>query len=121
MNNYMEVEPLDRTSISCSICFDEMDLLNIARTTCGHLFCDNCLRTWIERGNNTCPTCRSEIHSFTTGDIIIHINTLRDRNVHLSSGYYLIHRRSYIFLLATLFSFATTTFVSVVTLIICYK
>ena len=52
----------------CSICMDvidEKDLTNIIKINCGHVFHDQCLQDWIDRGENeyhsgvaTCPLCR---------------------------------------------------------------
>lgn len=43
----------------CSICF--LVLLNPVSTPCDHHFCEFCVRKWLKVGNNTCPTCRSEL------------------------------------------------------------
>jgi SNF2 family DNA or RNA helicase len=40
----------------CSICWDEMD--DAHTTTCGHLFCKECIEDWLDR-NQTCPMCRA--------------------------------------------------------------
>lgn len=57
-------------SISCPICFNES--LNkssspslMVLTSCGHTFCDPCLRALVTNRNNKipCPTCRKPFNS----------------------------------------------------------
>jgi len=50
---------------SCSICMKD-DLLNkdIYITDCDHLFCNKCLDDWFQRGNKSCPLCRSNINTY---------------------------------------------------------
>ena len=48
----------------CPTCLEPLvsDSKNyIVTTPCGHLFHTNCVRGWIDRGNKTCPQCRSNI------------------------------------------------------------
>ena len=48
----------------CPTCLEPLvsDSKNyIVTTSCGHLFHTNCVRGWIDRGNKTCPQCRSNI------------------------------------------------------------
>lgn len=43
----------------CPICYD--DEINIMKITkCGHMFCDMCIKLWLDK-NKTCPLCRSEL------------------------------------------------------------
>ena len=52
----------------CSICMDvinDSDPDKMIKTNCGHVFHDQCLTAWIDRGKNnyhsdvaTCPLCR---------------------------------------------------------------
>jgi len=43
----------------CSICILSMEIKDIERLRCGHMFHRNCLSTWMEI-NNICPSCRSK-------------------------------------------------------------
>mgnify|MGYP006145410311 CR=1 FL=1 len=62
---------------SCTICMKE-DITdeNIYTTDCKHMFCNECLDDWFQRGNKTCPLCRSEINTYIYKDenykLIIH-------------------------------------------------
>ena len=47
----------------CSICLKDEEIVdddNHIRLSCGHIFCKNCIRSWLDI-NNTCPYCRSEV------------------------------------------------------------
>jgi len=48
-----------KINIYCSICLlDNHDYTNLS---CNHQFCNNCISNWTNRGNNTCPICRTII------------------------------------------------------------
>jgi len=62
---------------SCTICMKEdLNNNNIYTTDCNHIFCKDCLDDWFQRGNNSCPLCRSEINTYSYKDekykLIIH-------------------------------------------------
>ena len=45
----------------CMICLDEVDAEHEhALDACGHSFHPKCLVRWFQRGNISCPTCRSD-------------------------------------------------------------
>lgn len=44
----------------CPICFDRIKDRDSIETECGHIFCQKCIKTWIEQ-NNQCPYCRMVI------------------------------------------------------------
>lgn len=46
----------------CSICLDEM--VNPASTTCGHLFCEECIKQCLKTAK-TCPQCRKRLTAKT--------------------------------------------------------
>jgi hypothetical protein len=61
---------------ACPICQcnwrDEQDNIasssvRLRTTSCGHTFCDSCIRQWF-RLSNRCPVCRVNLHSATQGD-----------------------------------------------------
>ena len=59
------VAPLDETSPlpeeTCSICFDELVHVKYRRkTTCGHVFCSECLREWLHK-KQICPLCMTPL------------------------------------------------------------
>jgi len=41
----------------CSICADDIQDGKMAITVCGHVFCIDCLKSWLDQ-NNMCPMCR---------------------------------------------------------------
>ncbi|KAH3758402.1 hypothetical protein Pelo_9791 [Pelomyxa schiedti] len=45
---------------TCVICQEDVTT-DILVTQCGHLYHFDCLRTWIDSGHSTCPTCRQEV------------------------------------------------------------
>lgn len=54
---------------SCTICMKE-DIIDedIYTTDCNHIFCKQCLDDWFQRGNKSCPLCRSEINIYKHKD-----------------------------------------------------
>lgn len=44
----------DRCAIECTLC--EGDMANARNLPRGHVFCDQCIKKWMERNNN-CPQC----------------------------------------------------------------
>ena len=62
---------------SCTICMkEEIKNEDIYITDCDHSFCKDCLDDWFQRGNQTCPLCRSYIDTYKYKDetykLIIH-------------------------------------------------
>tara|TARA_B100001094_G_scaffold161014_1_gene155749 strand:- start:530 stop:1039 length:510 start_codon:yes stop_codon:yes gene_type:complete len=54
----------------CPICLNE----NIKEeekclTECSHIYCKNCLDSYFNRGNNTCPLCRRDIYYYHMNNI----------------------------------------------------
>ena len=50
----------------CDICIEN---ISNVYTSCDHLFCKNCIITWIEK-NITCPYCRCEINESNLKNIV---------------------------------------------------
>ena len=49
----------------CSICHTEnININEICKTNCNHLYCKECLDTWLNRGNIDCPMCRGDISEY---------------------------------------------------------
>ena len=46
------------SGMECSICLMEMEMLDIERLRCEHMFHRECLSKWMNT-KNICPTCRS--------------------------------------------------------------
>jgi len=58
--NTNEYDPTD----TCPICYEEYSVAQaIYKTSCGHLFHNNCLNAYFEahHGYGDCPTCRSNV------------------------------------------------------------
>jgi len=49
----------------CAICMDTIDPASHVTTNCGHTFCKDCIRVWLE-SNMTCPNCRTQVHTLST-------------------------------------------------------
>ena len=50
--------------MKCPTCFELLisDTKNYVVTTpCGHLFHNDCVQAWLDRGNQSCPQCRTGI------------------------------------------------------------
>ena len=45
--------------IECPICFNNKESVKIEK--CGHEYCDDCIRNWLQNHVNTCPICRINI------------------------------------------------------------
>lgn len=80
---------------SCTICMkEELKNEDIYTTDCNHSFCKECLDDWFQRGNQTCPICRSYINTYTHKDenykLIIH-TVERDTNINQVNLNDLIH------------------------------
>lgn len=48
----------DIDSLQCTICFN--DFSNPIKLTCGHVFCEECIGTWLDN-EHTCPMCRATV------------------------------------------------------------
>ena len=46
-------------SDTCPICFDDIGKTNTATTSCGHVFCLQCISKHVAEGNSDCPLCKS--------------------------------------------------------------
>ena len=57
-NKTSRITPLNEV---CPICYENMNNVdNISETDCNHVFCESCIRVWLEN-NKTCPFCRATI------------------------------------------------------------
>lgn len=59
------VEGTKRNKITCPICWDDEETIKrrkrqLMSTTCGHIFCDKCIRNAVQI-QNKCPTCRKKL------------------------------------------------------------
>ena len=54
--NNLEKYELEAT---CPICMD--DTSNNIKLNCQHIFCNECIKTWLSKQSNTCPICRIKI------------------------------------------------------------
>ena len=67
----------------CAICFNNMTEETICTTNCNHSYCKQCLDTWFDRGEKSCPICRTNIQYLThkSENIRIIFNRLQQDNV----------------------------------------
>jgi len=65
MDRSYEYEYMDETSIPgeliCSICTSPF--IDPVQIQCEDTFCCQCITTWIQRGNSSCPLCRQTVSS----------------------------------------------------------
>jgi hypothetical protein len=52
--------PAHRADTECPACWHEFD--DPVRLECGHRFCEDCIRPWLD-GNNSCPVCRRALYN----------------------------------------------------------
>lgn len=54
---------LGHSAETCDVCADPKDRpsLILNRPLCMHVFCHNCLLTWLKNGDHSCPTCRERV------------------------------------------------------------
>ncbi len=64
-----KVEAKDLTEDECCpICYRQFnlsqadDLDDPIKTPCGHMFCKDCISTWVRNGSRSCPYCRTNLH-----------------------------------------------------------
>jgi len=55
----------NKNSVICVLCYDTLTNPSIT-SSCGHLFCWDCIMRWLNRSSNqssssSCPICRSDI------------------------------------------------------------
>ena len=125
----MEGNPSETISLTCSICLGEMDENIQTRTSCGHLFCYNCLTDWINRGNNTCPICRSRINTFTHGRTISRLVNHDNLNIpggyavnlNIPDGYILVQKKLHILTILSLIFSISASVMSSIAAIPCYR
>lgn len=52
---------------TCGVCLDDISEDDVGVTKCGHIFCYDCLKTWLTK-SNLCPYCKSKL---TDKDIFV--------------------------------------------------
>lgn len=46
----------------CTVCMDDFsEVISLVSTQCGHLFCEACMKCWVEADQRSCPSCRSTL------------------------------------------------------------
>lgn len=64
---------------TCVVCYNNIDEGNLCRTNCNHIYCEDCLNIWFNRGNVDCPMCRLPIKSYENNGIQNKIVTIANR------------------------------------------
>lgn len=47
----------NKNNVECSVCFNEKR--ENVKTKCNHVFCKECVFTWVKKNGNSCPLCRT--------------------------------------------------------------
>lgn len=55
---FINLKSIDKT-FECGICLEEQKIGK--ELNCEHVFCENCIKSWLTTYNNTCPSCRKEV------------------------------------------------------------
>jgi len=78
--NYFEevlksLQRLEEATVECTVCFEKMAPDDCSVTSCGHLFCKDCITSCITK-NGECPTCRAslQLHSIAPAKEILSRN-----------------------------------------------
>jgi hypothetical protein len=48
--------------MDCPVCYNEILADDIVNLGCNHIYCSNCIFTWICKCKTTCPMCRAKIN-----------------------------------------------------------
>ena len=59
---------LNEKIVECPICFNSYDT-SIKIKKCEHIFCEDCIRKWLQDHKNTCPICRTNVLKRTNEEI----------------------------------------------------
>ena len=78
--------------MSCAICLNSIrKTRSTIELPCGHLYHKNCIESWENRGNDTCPLCRRNMSS-NNFKVTIKIENLRvDRSATLNLNHEDVH------------------------------
>lgn len=65
--NNNEIFLCDKKDLICSICYKEMNLNELHKIKCNHIFCKKCFELWNKECTNNynylnCPLCRLKIN-----------------------------------------------------------
>eukprot|EP00931_Biecheleriopsis_adriatica_P100154 TRINITY_DN7521_c0_g1_i1.p1 TRINITY_DN7521_c0_g1~~TRINITY_DN7521_c0_g1_i1.p1 ORF type:complete len:2134 (+),score=575.57 TRINITY_DN7521_c0_g1_i1:94-6495(+) len=55
-----ELKKLDQDEVECPMCMEVLQPDACAVTVCGHLFCKDCITSWVQQ-KNACPTCTQRL------------------------------------------------------------
>lgn len=57
-SQFINLKSIDKT-FECGICFEEKTTGK--ELNCEHMFCEQCIKSWLTVHKNTCPSCRKEV------------------------------------------------------------
>jgi hypothetical protein len=66
INLEKNTEPIEE--FECTICYENISS-NCAKLNCNHIFCNNCIKTQIQKNNICCALCRQKINNITSDNI----------------------------------------------------
>jgi len=64
----------------CPICLIEIKQTDFHITSCNHIFCKNCIDTWLHNHNN-CPICRHILKEQKQTNIYLNLNLNLNLNI----------------------------------------
>lgn len=64
---------------TCIVCFNQILDKDLCKTNCNHIYCEDCLITWFDRGNVECPMCRVPVKSYQNDGLNNRIVTVKTR------------------------------------------
>ena len=82
----------------CSVCLiSEIPDGTRCTTDCGHMFCKDCLDLWFDRGNRSCPLCRTDIQYIQHGEYNYRLvlKEVQPQQIMDNGHYMYIHTRFY--------------------------
>jgi hypothetical protein len=59
ISRFIDLSESNAKHMSCSICLGIY--CKPVETQCGHTFCQQCIKQWINQNNNSCPQCRQQL------------------------------------------------------------
>ncbi|KAL1475203.1 hypothetical protein MTO96_020053 [Rhipicephalus appendiculatus] len=79
-----DYDPRPSDHLICDICHSV--LRSPVECSCRHIFCSDCIKKWVNKGVNTCPTCRKSPATPFTPTLLAIRNMLNDLTARKGEG-----------------------------------